>query len=294
MYQQTENAINFLTGAYFPSLPESVFKIKHEIESGQPNFKQIANYISSEGELSLKFIDLTRELIGSSLGQTPSILNIVTHLGFDSVYEILIAAFLERKLIRTPFDQQVIEMCRRSALVCYYLSKDVKLINQSEAYLSGLLQGISFIFLNRINIQFEKQYSYFISNPIKYYEALNEKCGFTIGHADMVLANHWKMKRTQLKAFGLVFLPGLVPTRFKRTHHKKAYQLSRLIMLGHIYAVESCGESYLSDALRKTRIEIEFELSIPKDSAKLVRTILIHHNKIQQEKQADNDNGAKE
>jgi len=287
MYQQTENAINFLTGAYFPSLPDTVFKIKHEIESGQPNFKQIANYISSEGELSLKFIDLTRELIGTSLGQTPSILTIVTHLGFDSVYELLISAFLERKLVRSAFDKQVIEMCRRSALVCFYLSKDVKLINQSEAYLSGLLQGVSFIFLNRINIQFEKQYSYFISNPFRYYEALNEKYGFNIGHADMVLANHWKMKRIQLKAFGLVFSSGVVSSRFKRTHHKKAYQLSRLIMLGHIYAVESCGENYLSDSLRKARIEIEYELAIPKESSKIVRAILTHHNKTMN--QLDND-----
>jgi HD-like signal output (HDOD) protein len=147
MMDATASAIKFLTGSYFPSLPDSVFKIKKEIDSGHPNLRQIANYIASEGELALKFIDLTRELIGNALGSTPSVFNIVNRLGMDSVYELLIAAFLERQLIRTEFDQKVVTMCRRNALACFYLAQDVRLINQSEAYLTRIFHKFALTLL---------------------------------------------------------------------------------------------------------------------------------------------------
>lgn len=279
MYESTEKAISYLKGSYFPSLPDAVFKIKYEIESGQPNLRQIASYISSEAELSLSFIEITKELIGSSLGRTPSVYDIVSRLGYDSVYEILIAAFIERQLVRTEFDRSVVDMCRRVGIACYFLARDVRLINQSEAYLSGLIHGISFIFLNRIDSKFEYEFSQFITNPVIYYRRLGVNHGFTIGHTDMVLANYWKMKRTQLKAFSLNFVLSLNPKVFKKTHHKKAYQLSRIIMLGHIYVAETYKKSYVSESMKALRVQVEKELSLPRETLRLVQACLINYEK---------------
>jgi hypothetical protein len=144
--------------------------------------------------------------------------------------------------------------------------------------LSGLIQGISFIFLNRIDPRFEAHYGQFLSNPILYYDRLQQTFGFTIGYTDMVLANHWNMKRSQVKALALVFSQGINPAKFKRTHHKKAYQLSRLVMLSHIYAVQSSSENYLCESLRAHRVEIEKEMEINPETSKLARAALIKYD----------------
>lgn len=280
MYNATQKSIFLLRDAYIPSLPENVFKIQDEIQSAHPNLRKVASYISADGELALKFIELTKELVGSTVGSNPSIYTIVDKLGINTVYEIFVAAFLQRQVVRTPFDQKVMHMCRRCSVASYYLAQDSKLINQSEAYLTGLLHGISFIFLNRIMPDFEKHYRHFISNPQLYHQKLYDKHGFTTGHTDMIIANHWRMKRNQLKAYALAFSNQTDGVEFKRTHHKKAYQLSRVIMLAHIYANQFSQQGYIFEQLKALQLEIEQELTVTKETRIITQAALSNLNRI--------------
>lgn len=277
MIESTQAAINFFKGTYLPVFSDAASRVQQELLKPEPSFSLIAKEIGSDGELSAAFIAIALQLLkgNTSLSERSNLQDIVVALGVDPIYDVFLAAFIERSIVKTKLDHAIMNNCRKSAMACFSLAQDIPTLSRNEAYLCGLIHGLSFIFLNKINPAFnEKMYKKFLTSPYEFQQDMLDNFHFSLGHSDMVLANHWKLKRMLVKTFSLVFTASFNGVKIKKAHIRKVYSMSRLVMLAHIYVLESFGDKYVSQKLKDDRVLIEKELSIKSTTSKITTASL--------------------
>ncbi len=246
-----------------PRLPEQIQALHAELAEKHINTSHIADLVNQQPELLIEFIQTVKQTLPADKHQSiPNAMSAIRAIGLDNVYNFFLSSCLSQCLAEDEFEIDLLQHALRVGLAASELSLWVYDIDQSEAYLAGLLQNIGAIYLARKlqQVKYQTLLKEQRFHPWSAYQNELENYDTTHVYVGAVLMKTWDIDPDIIKST-LLHHNALILNSPNST--PRIDSISALLMLANYAAGAAYGEDKITQELLEYKHQAMEALKIP-------------------------------
>lgn len=167
LHEKIHAAKEILTGQALPVMPHEILLLKEELSKKYPNTVTIAGLISKNPENLALFLKIANSSVINPEVEIKDARAAVNMIGLGDLFNLFLTTVLTRLLVQDRTEQQILQEGIQMGIVAAELSYWVHDLSRSEAFMSGLLQNIGYLFLRRYDASYEEYIPKLKTNPVE-------------------------------------------------------------------------------------------------------------------------------
>lgn len=186
-----------------PSLPDHIHTMHAELGHKYANTANIAFLVNQQPEMLAEFIKTVKQTLPADKQQSiHNATSAIQAVGLDNVYNFLLSSCLSRCIAEDEFEIDLLQHALRVGIAASEIALWVFDIDQSEAYLAGILQNIGAVYLAR-KLQQVKYQTILMDqrfHPWSAYQHELENYDTTHVYVGAVIMKNWGVDENIIKA----------------------------------------------------------------------------------------------
>ncbi len=266
MQAMLHEAVSKLRQVHLPSLPETVIRLKEELNAKYPNTVVVANLIQKNAEMSTLFLKLANAQRNDEDEPVRDVQSAINILGLEEVYNTFVSAAFMQQIVRSADEKEVLKFSAKVAIAAAKLAPFAQDIPRSEAYLAAVAQNMGAIFLMRLDWEgYTETFFKQLAHPFSAYKEEAKLIGTTHAYAGLIVAKKWQMPAAVYESVLLHHDEAYIA---KTANHPRTRQLVALTMMANYIVTTTLGEAFVTQEIRKMRELANHVIQLPDTAIK--------------------------
>lgn len=270
-----------------PRLPEQIQALQAELDQQHINTSHIAKLVNQQPEVLIEFIQTVKQTLPEDKHQAVhNASSAIRAIGFENVYNFFLSSCLSNCIAEDEFEIDLLQHSLRLGLAASELALWVHDINQSEAYLAGILQNIGAIYLARKLQQVKyqallKEQRFY---PWAAYQTELENYDTTHVYVGAVVMKNWSIDPDIIKST-LLHHNALILSSPSST--PRIDTISALLMLANYAVGAAYGEDKITEELLEYKHQAMQALQMPENAVDSAIAKILRINPPEEEQEAE-------
>lgn len=181
-----------------PTMPAVADKVMRLVADPNTTTDQLQKVISSDQALAARILKIANSVFYASVRKINTISEAIVMIGFNTLRSIVLTASSRDIYKRFGLTEKMLwEHSMGAAISAGMIAKELRIVNQEEAYLGGLLHDVGKVVLNNSDPQkFSKVMERVYNEHISFRMAEQEVFGFSHTDVGAMVIRKWKLSET--------------------------------------------------------------------------------------------------
>ena len=222
-----ELEIMIMTASDLPTIPVVATKVMQLIESESANSEELAKVVASDPAVAARVLKISNSSFYGCQRQIQTLSHAIVVLGFATLKSLVVAASV--KQVYQPYgltEKMLWEHSFGAGLAARIIAKEIRLVNEEEAFLGGLFHDIGKTIMNSMNkLQFQDAMQRCYNEGVTFEEAERQVFSYTHSEVGGLVIKKWNFPDMLMNAV-------LKHHTFEFTEDEDSYQVNLTCVVG--------------------------------------------------------------